>query len=209
MKKKWLTQQKDFSQECKQKMLKKKLRVKYKELRKKLTESDINQKSIAIVEHIGKHIDLSNKVVSVFLPIQKHKEVNTYFLLDYMKEKGLVITAPKSDFKTITLTHILIEKETQIEVNNFGIPEPLSGKSIDISALDIVFVPFLAVDKNGYRVGYGKGFYDRFLSQCKNSCIFIGLHLFESFEQIDDIHESDIPVHLIISPNKITYFDRH
>lgn len=190
-------------------MLKKELRTKYKELRKELSNNEIDKRSRAIVRLIDNHIDLSNKVVSLFLPIKKHKEVNTYFLLDYLKQKNIKITAPKSDFKTVTLTHVLIENKTQIEVSNFGIPEPKKGISVDINTIDLVFVPFLAVDKKGFRVGYGKGFYDRFLSHCKPDCLFIGLHLFESFEQIDDIHEGDIPLHLIISPDKITYCERN
>lgn len=190
-------------------MVKKALRAEYKKLRNKLSDNEIDQKSKAIVSQIDKHIDLNNKVVSIFLPIHKHKEINTYYLLDYLKEKNAQITAPKSDFKTVSLSHIIIDEKTHIKESSFGIPEPEAGSLIPANQHDIVFVPLLAVNKKGFRVGYGKGFYDRFLSQCKSSCLFVGLHLFDSFEEIADIHEGDIPLHLIISPNKITYCERN
>jgi 5-formyltetrahydrofolate cyclo-ligase len=55
----------------------------------------------------------------------------------------------------------------------------------------VVFVPLLAFDKKGNRVGYGKGFYDAFLSKCKPETIKIGLSFFEAEETIDDVFEND------------------
>lgn len=187
-------------------MLKKELRAKYKGLRKQLRPELIDQKSLAIKERITEHIDFTNKTISLFLTIKKHNEINTNFIHHYLTTKNCKITAPRSNFETLTLEHILIEEDTTIKENSYGIPEPFNGEAIDVSELDIVFVPFLAINDSGYRVGYGKGFYDRFLAQCKPSCLFIGLHLFDSFETIDDLDESDIPVHMVITPHKITHF---
>ena len=53
-----------------------------------------------------------------------------------------------------------------IEENKWKIPEPLNGIVFDIKQLDVVFVPLVVFDLLGHRIGYGNGFYDRFLAQC-------------------------------------------
>jgi 5-formyltetrahydrofolate cyclo-ligase len=87
-----------------------------------------------------------------------------------------------------------------LEVSSFGIPEPKYGRTILASKLDYVIVPLLAVSSEGQRVGYGKGFYDRLLKQCKPDCIFIGIHLFDEFVEITDLNKDDIPLHLCFTP---------
>jgi 5-formyltetrahydrofolate cyclo-ligase len=73
--------------------------------------------------------------------------------------------------------------------------------------LDIVFVPLLAVDKQGNRVGYGKGFYDRFLRKCAPGCQFIGLHYFDLEDRIDDVLPTDIRLNAVVMPNKVVRFE--
>lgn len=70
----------------------------------------------------------------------------------------------------------------------------------------MVFVPLLAFDKNGDRVGYGKGFYDKFLKECKPEIIKIGLSFFEPEEKIDGIFEEDIKLDYCVTPNEIYTF---
>jgi 5-formyltetrahydrofolate cyclo-ligase len=96
----------------------------------------------------------------------------------------------------------LYESANQLKVNNHGIPEPTGGIEIKAEQLDIVFVPLLGLDKNGFRVGYGKGFYDRLLNRCKPECVFIGLHLFNEFMNVDDLHQNDIALHQCFTPTK-------
>jgi 5-formyltetrahydrofolate cyclo-ligase len=70
----------------------------------------------------------------------------------------------------------------------------------------VVFVPLLAFDKKGHRVGYGKGFYDRFLSDCKPETIKIGLSFFEAEESISAILPSDIRLDFCVTPTEIIVF---
>ena len=70
----------------------------------------------------------------------------------------------------------------------------------------MVFVPLLAFDKKGHRVGYGKGFYDKFLSECKPDAIKIGLSFFEPEELITDVFESDVKLDYCVTPNSIHAF---
>ena len=97
----------------------------------------------------------------VFLPIEEQKEVNTEFILHLLSGKDKEIVISKSDFATREMTHFLLTDNTKIKKNEYNIPEPVDGLEVPATKIDVVFVPLLAYDQKGNRVGYGKGFYDR------------------------------------------------
>ena len=82
------------------------------------------------------------------------------------------------DSNTRTLSSILLTKDTQLINNAWGIPEPKQDVIITPETIDVVFVPLLAYDKYGNRIGYGGGYYDRFLSECRGETLKIGLSYF-------------------------------
>ena len=84
--------------------------------------------------------------------------------------------------------------------------EPAGGKPVSEDQIDVVIVPLLVFDEKGNRVGYGKGFYDRFLSRCREDVIKIGLSFFDAEKRIDDTDEFDIPLTYCITPGKIYEF---
>jgi 5-formyltetrahydrofolate cyclo-ligase len=90
--------------------------------------------------------------------------------------------------------------------NKYDIPEPIHGKIVPALEIDAVFIPLLGFDVNGNRVGYGKGFYDRFLSECRPDVVKIGLSFFDPVEKINDLNKYDIPLDLCITPGKIWDF---
>jgi 5-formyltetrahydrofolate cyclo-ligase len=104
------------------------------------------------------------------------------------------------------MTHFLLTDNTKIKKNQYNIPEPIDGLEVQTNKIDIVFVPLLAFDKTGHRVGYGKGFYDKFLSECKPETIKIGLSFFEPEEKIDDIIEDDMNLDYCVTPNSVYKF---
>ena len=69
------------------------------------------------------------------------------------------------------MTHYLLTDNTKIKKNKYNIPEPIDGIEVPDNKIEVVFVPLLAFDKKGHRVGYGKGFYDHFLSGCQPNTI--------------------------------------
>ena len=89
---------------------------------------------------------------------------------------------------------------------NTTFPEPVDGVEIPSTKIDVVFVPLLAFDEKGNRAGYGKGFYDAFLSECKPDAIKIGLSFFESEELITDVFEGDVKLDYCVTPNSIHSF---
>lgn len=184
-------------------MNKKSLRKKYKALRIALAPQHLALFSEQITELILSHFQLEEKTISLFLPIERQKEINTYTLLERSMNIGARVSVPIADFDSHDLHHILYTNETTLKLNEWGIPEPISGETLSEKELDFVFVPLLAADKYGNRVGYGKGFYDRFLSKCSPHCVFIGLHLFDLESIIDDVLETDVRLHYIAMPDRI------
>ncbi|NRA12160.1 MAG: hypothetical protein HRT57_09425 [Crocinitomicaceae bacterium] len=107
------------------------------------------------------------------------------------------------------MKQILFESKDQLEISRWGIPEPNRGRVIAAEHFDIVIVPLLAIDKVGQRVGYGKGFYDRFLSKCSPRCIFIGLSHFDDLaDKIEDSTADHIKLNVCVTPNNIYRFNK-
>ena len=187
-------------------MNKKELRAKYKNLRKELTFDEIMNESLMIANHC---IDLpiwDKTYFHLFLPIEKQKEINTEFILQILSGRDKEIVISKSNFEELSMTHFLLTDNTKIKVNDYGIPEPVDGLEVPINKIEVVFVPLLAYDKKGNRVGYGKGFYDKFLGECKPETIKIGLSYFDPENAIDDILESDVKLNYCVTPFGVIQF---
>jgi 5-formyltetrahydrofolate cyclo-ligase len=181
-------------------MLKADLRTKYKALRKPLTFDEIMNDSLAIANNCL-YLPIWDKTYfHLFLPIEAQKEVNTEFLLQILAGRDKEVVVSKSDFETGAMTHYLLTDNTKLKVNSYGIPEPVDGLEVPAHKIDVVFVPLLAYDKKGNRVGYGKGFYDTFLSQCKPNVIKIGLSYFDPEENISDLTEHDVKLDFCVTP---------
>lgn len=187
-------------------MNKEELRTKYKKLRQDLSKNDIDDLSILIANQILKLNIWDKTYFHVFMPIENQNEVNTEFILHLLQGKDKEIVISKSDFETLGMTHFLLTDNTKIKKNKYNIPEPIDGIEVPISKIDVVFVPLLAFDSSGNRVGYGKGFYDRFLSNCKPEIIKIGLSCFEYEKKMDDVAGNDVKLDFCITPKTIYSF---
>lgn len=187
-------------------MLKADLRTKYKALRKPLTFDEIMNDSLAIANNCLYLPIWEKTYFHLFLPIEAQKEVNTEFLLQILAGRDKEVVVSKSDFNTKGMTHYLLTDNTKLQVNDYGIPEPVDGLEVPSQKIEVVFVPLLAYDKKGNRVGYGKGFYDQFLSQCKPDVIKIGLSYFDPEETISDVYESDVKLDFCVTPEGVIQF---
>ena len=187
-------------------MLKKELRAKYKALRNQLSENDLEEMSLAIANELLKLPIWEKTYFHIFLPITEHKEVNTEYILHLLSGKDKEIIVSKSDFESRNMTHFLLTDNTKIKKNEYNIPEPVDGLEVPTSKIEVVFVPLLAFDKAGHRAGYGKGFYDKFLAECKPETIKIGLSFFEAEPIIKDIFENDVKLDYCVTPNGVYQF---
>lgn len=188
-------------------MHKKELRVKYKSLRATLTSEEIEEKSLAIAIQLLRLNIWDKTYYHLFLSITEQKEIDTEFILQILAGKDKEIVLSKSDFTTGTMTHFLLTDNTKIKKNKYNIPEPVNGLEVPVNKIEVVFIPLLAFDEKGHRVGYGKGFYDRFLKECHPKTLKIGLSFFEPETKIEDAFESDIQLNYCITPNEIYSFD--
>ena len=187
-------------------MNKKELRAKYKTLRSNLSNQEIEDLSMAIANRLLQLPIWEKSYYHIFLPISKQKEINTEFILNILQGKDKHVIISRSNFETYTLAHFLLTDTTVLKVNDWGIPERGDGIPIHEGTIEVVFVPLLAFDQKGNRVGYGKGFYDKFLAQCDPNTLKIGLSLFTEEEQIIDTITTDIRLNLCITPTKTYYF---
>ncbi len=187
-------------------MLKKEARKKIKEARKQLSDNEIEVKSLAIANQLLQLDIWENTYFHLFLPIEEHKEINTEYILNILQAKDKEIVISRSNFETTSMLHFLLTDNTKINKNEYNIPEPINGLPVPTEMIDVVFVPLLAYDKQGNRVGYGKGFYDKFLSECKPNVVKIGLSFFEPEELIEDVFENDVKLDFCVNPAGIKSF---
>ena len=189
-------------------MIKKQARLLFKQKRLELSFQEIEFLSEKICSIVLTNFQLKEKTISLFLPIERQREINTFKILEQLISIGSTVALPKAEMINQTLLHYKFESKDQLKLSEYGIPEPTYGEVIPPEKFDYVFVPLLAVDKTGHRIGYGKGFYDRFLQQCSTNCLFIGLHMFDEFTKIEDINAHDIQLNFCITPAKIIQFEK-
>ena len=187
-------------------MTKAQLRKVYKQKRQELSEEAIEEKSIAIANQVLK-LDIWHCVYfHLFLSIKSQKEINTEIIMHVLQGKDKQIIVSRSHFENFTLSHFLLTDSTKISENRFDIPEPKDGIEVPVEKIDVVFVPLLAFDKKGHRLGYGKGFYDRFLSQCRKDTLKIGLSFFEPIETSLEVDKYDVALDYVVTPDKVYGF---
>ena len=191
-------------------MTKSQLRKYYLSKRKAIAAEEITIKSQQITDLFFANFDLSNiKNLHIFLPIIKHNELNTWLIIRKLQQSFPVINIiiPKIIPENFALENYFFEEKELIEKSGV-ILEPSVENQVKIlpEQIDLVIIPLLIFDENGNRVGYGRGFYDRFLQICNPKTLKIGLCLEEPIELIEDTKEFDIKMDFCITPNKIYKF---
>jgi len=147
-------------------------------------------------------------VLLSYWPSKKHIEPDTHLFSSFMRHTipGLEIAYPVINDKTGIFDAVLVDEETVYHTNSYGIAEPKDGIIIDAEEIDLVFVPMLICDRQGYRVGYGKGFYDKYLVGCREDVIKAGFNYFEPVDKIDDAQAFDVPLNYCVTTENIYEF---
>jgi 5-formyltetrahydrofolate cyclo-ligase len=189
-------------------MTKAALRKAYKEKRSGLSVRDAGKFTDLILINFQQIRLPFISYVHTYIASEKLGEADTSALTRYLefKNPGLKILVPKIDITSGGMQHFHFNDDVELVHNAFGIAEPAGGEAISPDEIDLVLIPLLAFDKRGYRVGYGKGYYDRFLSECRQDVIKIGLSFFEPEERIDDINQFDIPLNYCVTPQAVFEF---
>ncbi len=193
-------------------MTKQELRSGYLAKRKQLTKDEVQELSARLSHHFLAYFDFAKlNVLHTFLPIPSNNEPDTRIIISEVSATcpNVLICVPKVKQGAAELEHFALAPGTTMQENKWGIAEPVDGVRVDVSKIDMVLVPLLAFDRSGNRVGYGKGYYDHFLSQCRPDAFRVGLSLFEAVPAISDINSDDVPLHYCITPSGVQGFERH
>jgi 5-formyltetrahydrofolate cyclo-ligase len=188
-------------------MTKKEARTLYRQKRMELTEKDRTRMDDLILIRFQELSLPPLLTVHTYLSVAAQNEIDTNAIIRYLnfRNPGLREVVPRVEGGG--LLHFYFEEETEVEVNQWGIPEPVEAEPADPLSIELVLVPLLCFDKKGNRVGYGMGYYDRFLASCRTDVIKVGLSYFDPEERIEDHAEFDIPLNYCVTPNRLYEFD--
>ncbi len=188
-------------------MTKEELRKLFLKRRRELSEGEWHRLNLALYSVFFTSIDLSFvRTLHLFLPLAANREPDTMTILDRVRREfpGVRVVLPRVSGND--LEHFFYEGPHQLELSSWGIPEPKQGVRALPETIDMVLVPLLAFDREGHRVGYGRGYYDRFLTKVRPDCQRIGLSLFSAVERITDIDEHDTPLTQCVTPEGTIVF---
>ena len=181
--------------------------------RQALSPTELARRSDQLRAGLFRHFPVAEwRWLHVFLPLLAKNEPDTWPIINQVwgQNRLLRLAAPVVQPDGISLRHYELAPATPLAANRWGIPEPVADPATEVrpAQLDAVLVPLLACDQRGHRVGYGGGFYDRFLTQCRPGAVFIGLSILEEepVAQIADILPTDVPLHACLTPGGVWKF---
>ena len=180
------------------------LRKSFKKQRSLLDINQVKGLSKRIFENLLELNIWDKSFYHLYLSNEINNEVETDEIINLLFMKNKRVFVPKILGKD--LLNIEIDNNTNYFLNQLGIREPISSNQKDASLLEVIFVPLLIFDKLGHRVGYGGGYYDKFLENIKEDVLKIGLSLFDPIDEIQDIEKHDISMDYIITPKRVYDF---
>lgn len=141
------------------------LRNNYRAKRKRFSPEERSALSLSIAKQVIHYLEDHSHIrhIHIFLPIAKLNEINTYPLIEELLQKNLTLYTSATDFSTQEMATIKLLAPLDTMEDEFGIPVPISREEADVDNIQMVLIPLLAYDLEGNRLGYGMGFYDRFL----------------------------------------------
>jgi len=188
------------------KMTKAELREIYLAKQKNLLPDERAEKSERISNLFFQNFDLTAiKFLHCFLPIEKFNEIDTKIIFQRIRREfsNVETLVPRVDFQRNEIESVRFTAETSLVKNVWEISEPAENELVETQEIDLVLVPLLCFDERGFRVGYGKGFYDRFLKNCRADCLKIGLSYFAPVEEITDTRDFDVKLDFCVTPERI------
>ena len=186
-------------------MLKEEIRKLYFEKRKALSPEESKDFNLKINNQFDRFLPENLKNIHIYLSIASKLEIDTWSIIEDLWAENKQVVVPVMQ-KDRVLKSVLFTPETKVLPNAWKVPEPVDGSDFDIKKIDAVVVPLLACDMNGFRVGYGKGYYDGFLATLSPDVLKIGLSFFHPIKKIDNLDAWDIPLHYCICPDKVFSF---
>ncbi len=188
-------------------MLKKDIRNQYKKKRIELKRKETTKfNDLLLIELQQTELPFLHNVLSYY-PLEELNEPDTFLITRYLKfiNPQLQIAYPRIK-EDGNMMAIIENIDSEFEINKYGINELSAGAIMHPNDIDLVIVPLLACNYKGHRVGYGKGFYDKYLNQCNESVLKVGLSFFDPIDAITDLHNFDVPLTHCITPDLVYEF---
>ena len=189
-------------------MLKKEARKVFKEKRMALSEKErVKLDDLLLIQFQTAELPFIESLLT-YWPIEENNEPNTHLFTEFMRFRNpeVKVCYPKTDFEAGYMQAVMTDIDTPFSKTVMNIFEPQANDEVTPVEMDMVFVPLLVFDKSGFRVGYGKGFYDKWLAGCRPDCIRIGFSYFEPIESLDDRNDFDVPLKIAITPHNVYVF---
>ncbi len=184
-------------------MLKSDLRNKFLFQRKQLNDSQYEKlNDLLLIQFQKEPFPFIHNVLSYF-PLETTNEPDTFLITRYLKflNPQIQIAYPKI-MESYQMQAIIANEDTEYKPNKYGIMELENGAILEEKEIDLILIPLLAFDYNGNRVGYGKGFYDRYLAECNSNILKIGLSFYDTVDAITDTNSFDVKLtHCITTEN--------
>lgn len=140
-------------------------------------------------------------VIHLYISMNQRNEVNTFPLIEKLLTAGKKLVVPVMNMDNGSLKHVQIDSTDKLKENEWGVMEPESGEEYPAKKLDLIIVPMVGADENRNRMGYGKGYYDRFLSSV--DCPAIGLVFEDCVLPELPVEPHDRKLSAVITENRI------
>ncbi|MCH7398572.1 5-formyltetrahydrofolate cyclo-ligase [Belliella sp. DSM 107340] len=188
-------------------MTKEEIRKLHKSKRQQLSEDELELLSFKIGENFIHYLNSREEIqhIHIFLPIKHLKEVNTFPFLEKLDKSGYILYTSVLNSSTELMETVILRDSSKFEIDRYAIPVPLIREKVSEENIQAVLIPLLAYDKNGNRLGYGKGYYDRFLKGLNSEVLKIGVSFFPP-EDLIPTEWHDIPLDICITPREVFLF---
>ena len=174
--------------------------------KRQLSSKEVGERSQQICQRFFDAIDLEKvSCVHCYLPMVNNNEINTLLLIEEFHKRGIEVVVPVADFETHEMQIAQYTKSTPLLLKK-GIPEPSEPHFVEIDQIDLVVLPLAIFDVTGFRVGYGGGFYDRFLQKINDDVQLVGLSFFDPVDDIDP-NEYDVAMNACLTTKGTYLFD--
>jgi 5-formyltetrahydrofolate cyclo-ligase len=187
------------------------LRQHYRLLRQQLSPAELESRSQAVARRFFDSLPLDQiSVLHTYLPIDRHRELSPWPIITRLRQEypHIRLVLSRTLWEQRQMEHVFWDEGLVVQENEWGIPEPVEGVICEAEQIDAVLVPLLAFDRQGHRLGYGAGFYDRFLASCSSQVLGIGLSLFPPLEEaLPGIFPTDIPLTHCLTPEMSFVFN--
>ena len=149
-----------------------------------------------------------NCLMGTYLPIERQHEVNTWPLIRHIWQHypATRTCTPVPEPGTSRMLSVMFTAETVLTHTSRGIPVPPAPYDLSTQQPNLVLVPLLAFDRVGHRVGYGGGYYDRYLADTGHDCLKIGLSFFGPTPMLIPTEATDIGLNGCITPDHFYWF---